>query len=309
MLVAAVIGAALLPGCKRKLHAPDPNPRVAPVVVQPTKELGKAPAPFGPFKKISIGMTVAEAKALAPELFDAAGKPILVDCGDDLRCSVGVFGPTSTIRELRVSDKNFNAELLQKLATAWGPGVVSPEQTKPGPAWFNPADGWHAIWRGPLKCIAISKYVPLETLLGPDAVELAALPTPVLGATLAELQRAYPAAFRESGDVTGDVVQLELLPRTEWDFEVEPSLTTVVFDHGKVVKYSFVVHNERNPNGEEEALATFKRKWGQPVVPLDSPGLFWFNNTAGAPRVTVNSDRSHGLTWVVTIEKPDSKLK
>ena len=310
VVVAAALGVALLPGCKRKLHAPDPNPRVAPVAVQPTKELGTAPAPFGPFKKISIGMTLADARSLVPELLGAADKPkpILVDCGDDLRCSLGVYGSQSTIREFRVSDKNFNADLLQKLTTAWGPGLASPDQTKPGPAWLDATNGWHAIWRGPFKYVAISNYVPLTTLLGPGAAEIAALPKPVLGATLNELYGGYPSAFKALGKLTGGPVQVELLPRTDWDFELEPTQTSLEFDnHGKVVEYSFTIHDERNPHGADETMATFTRKWGPATEHSDHPGLFSFHATAGAPSVTVQRDSTHGLTWTVTISNQASK--
>jgi hypothetical protein len=172
-----------------KAARPEPKPATA-------ADFGKVPAPFGMLAKLKIGMTEAEAKAAAPQFWDKKGESRLVDTDwQDLHYSISFVD--GRLNHFGLSNLG-KTDLRGLLKQAWGPGIEAKNDIDyPYTVWFDAQTRWRAIVEardgGGLE---LTQYLPIEALLGPDPVELAVFPKPMLGASPAELQASYPDLFQ-----------------------------------------------------------------------------------------------------------------
>lgn len=241
--------------------APDPPKAVEPAKPPPKQAkttaaaLGKTPAaPFGKAAKLTIGMSEADAKAAAPEFFGASGPQEVDSAEDALKFSIGFDRGRLT----KIVVKSTSYDNLEKLAAeAWGPGTRNKATMGEEEAWFDPKNHTRAV--ADSSEVELSEYVPLDELLGPG-VELAAFPKPIVGVTFDDLKTSYPANVKPE-----DTKHL-FFPPTEWGRADMDTHLFLLFRKNKVTNYQFDVRDNGGDAAKEAALASFKKKWGEPKL-------------------------------------------
>jgi hypothetical protein len=266
-----------------KAARPEPKPATA-------ADFGKVPAPFGMLAKLKIGMTEAEAKAAAPQFWDKKGESRLVDTDwQDLHYSISFVD--GRLNHFGLSNLG-KTDLRGLLKQAWGPGIEAKNDIDyPYTVWFDAQTRWRAIVEardgGGLE---LTQYLPIEALLGPDPVELAVFPKPMLGASPAELQASYPDLFQHKtkeqldaasrtaeaqakqlgtdvklGSASTDLTTMKL-PPLEWSSMYTDVL--LLFDEAKTKLriYKITINDKGAPGAADTTLALMKKKWGEPKV-------------------------------------------
>jgi len=261
--------AVLLVACgkdkaKDKEPPPEPAKVVEPAKPEPPKQaettaavFGKTVGPFGKVAKLKLGMTEADAKAAAPELFGASGPQKVSSPEEALDYTLVIeFG-----RLVRIDIESTSLENLEKLvAEAWGPGTQGKTISGGDQVfWFSPAT--HTRARADSSDLELAEYLPLEELLGPDKATIAALPKPVVGASLEDLQRDYGAQMKPD-----EKLKHIYLPPAEWDREHVSVFVLYSERKKKVTNYQFRIDDEGHPPAKEASLAVFKKKWGEPKL-------------------------------------------
>ena len=243
---------------------PEPTKVVEPAKPEPPKQVettaatfGKAVGPFGKVAKLKLGMTEADAKAAAPELFGAGG-PQKVSSPEEALDYTLVFDLGRLVR-IDISSTSFT-NLEELVAQAWGPGtpgknLLGGEQM----FWFSPQT--HTRARADSSRFELAEYLPLEELLGPDKATIAALPAPIVGASLDDLKRDYSTRMKPD-----DAHLYIYLPPAEWDREHVQVFALYSERKKKVSDYQFDIGDEGTPAAKEASLAVFKKKWGEPKL-------------------------------------------
>ena len=285
--------------------------------------------PMGSLTKLKIGMTEAEVKAAAPEFFDGKGHDQLTDSTvKDL--DYGVSFLDGRINSLRLANLG-KGDYRPQIATAWGPGIDAKDEIdRAETVWFDPQTHWRAIAEAPTTvggALTITQYTPIAEALGPDPVELAIFPKPILGATADELRAAYPQFFQSQtkeqldasakqaeedakkmgvnanlGRASAGLTDLKL-PPMEWDGMYTSVLLMFDDKTGKVTSYHFTVTDKNAPGAKEASLALFKKKWGEPKVKKSYQEKLIFH--AKNPSITISRDAMDGGWEIEVAPKPD----
>lgn len=246
--------------------------------------------PPGDLAKLRIGMSLAEAKQVAPG-------PVSVRAGiatkyDGVREFVALDDKSATVRSIYLNLPP-NAEDLIK--EAWGEPTEINVVGKQVDVWPDPETLWRATLRpalGKSQDLVFDNYIPAVALFGDQPDTLEALPEPVLGRTVEEVKAAYKDSVTPQGKNL-----VITLPPTEWDrFATRITLGT---SGGRVREIEFSVPWKPNPKARDTLLDLFKAKWGLPeeVVEDSKPTLMFRKDD---PRVEIREDPDHGA-WQISI--------
>jgi hypothetical protein len=251
---------------------------------------GKAVAPPGDLAKIKVGMPVPEARKAAGSLvprdkdsYKTSSSPY-----SGMKYSVGVDEDTNKIDQVRIFIPESAKEML---TTAWGPPVEATCMDEPCWYWFDPTTQIRAkakpdsIRRTKGIGVEFYNYLPIEKLLGAKPGMLGFETTPVIGAPLEELRKAYPGVLveqkedKEKGD--SELTWFELPPtpyETYW---------TRVYAHpvgGTIADVSISINYREFPKAKDEILAAFEKAWGKGTEIKDyseRTTLVWLDPTTG----------------------------
>lgn len=232
----------------------------------PPKPEAKAdlfPAKIGPPVAVASIKTFEEAqkvpgmtKEFSLELADG----VVVQLGSDRSGNVGSYSVTAT------------EAVKEMLTKQWGAPQEGGPAAKAVASWSDPATGWRA-WLVPgaqmgsksAYVLSIGTFTPMTTLLG-TGPDIAALPTPILGATKDDILKAYPTAVaRDEEKVTIG------FPATEHsDY---PTIVKVELDEGKAT--TMEIDLPFQPQGKDAVFALLKQKWGEPKKDPERPTPTW----------------------------------
>lgn len=252
---------------------------------------GNHVSPPGELAKLRIGMSVAEARALAPGPVTArGGVPMSID---GVRQFVAIDDRQGTVRSIYL---NLPARAEDILTEAWSEGS---KVTEPGGktvvVWPDPTTMWRATLRPALGFshdLSYDNYLPIAHLLGEQPDQLGGLPAPILGRSVDEVKQAY------KGKISGRGRELALtLPPTEW--ERQATRIALSISGGKVRAMSFALPYKPHPEARDTQLDLFARKWGEPTKLGDGrqvPLLFRDRD----PRVVISDDPERGA-WQVEL--------
>jgi hypothetical protein len=280
-------------GWKVKLDCMERNCLVeyVPYHVLTSEYFGPHVVPPGDLEKLHIGMSVAEARTLAPG-------PVSVRAGlptkyDGVREFVAIDDKAAVIRSIYL---NVPPQAEDLITEAWGPGATATwPVNKTVKVWADPSTGWRAILRPALglsRDLVFENYIPAYALFGDQPDMLEALPEPVLGRTVDDVKRSY----KEQVTVQGHDLVITL-PPTEW----ERATTHIGLDvaGGRVREISMSIPWKPHPPARDQLLDLFKAKWGLPeeVVEESKPTLVFRKDD---PRVEIREDTEHGA-WLISI--------
>lgn len=244
---------------------------------------GSAPTLPEAFGGVKLTMSADEARRAAPEV--AAAGPAGLEKPELPGVRFELEAARSKVRtgHARVTFLGDPAALKASLVRAWGTPAEYAPGNLPVSVWFNPAEGIRA--RLHHDSVYLAPYVKASDLIGETKDRLGFEKTPVVGATLAQVQRDY-AAFYLPSDI---LPVLELLP-TEWEDDAtsvalhptsgpDPRVASVLFD----VRY-------RDDATKAAVFELFTRKWG-PASEVPGETDAWTFAAAPGVRVTDSSRR------------------
>lgn len=252
--------------CKSREQAKDVDAAPPQPASKPLSQLlsGTKPGPPTPLAKVHVGMTFADAKSAAPELFtleengapdDFAAYAFHVEGYDDVTCRVRVLHG-----KVAESLLNLPEGSLAALEAAWGKPRV---RTKALAYWFNPEAGVRSVSTIDGIAVTFRDYTPVAKLLGEEPGTTFAFEKkqPLLGATQAQLESAYGSALRVASGF--------LYPAaTEWDDLASETSVLLQSDGDKVTHYSLHVPIAPRVGADdtprEEVLALLTHKLGKP---------------------------------------------
>jgi hypothetical protein len=292
---------------------------------------GKTVAPAGALAKIKWGMSEADARAAAPELFPKPNTDFQLVSDPQLdKVSYGV----GTNKDTKKIDRTYiqvPASAAKLLETAWGPGKAAKDTIgRPRTYWFDPATGTRAYLEpgfGEDMNLEFFPYIPAAKLLGEGADTLGFAPQGILGATIEELRTRFPDTIVETdaakaaadqkkvGNFVGKDLEKELgpasanvrleLPPTEWE-QYWTRIQMHWAKDGKVETVYFGLPYAAYPAAKDELKALFEKKWGAPKEEKEfgtAGDPIWVYR-AKAPRITVKDDTiTHAWDVHVTSKK------
>jgi hypothetical protein len=251
---------------------------------------GKAVAPPGDLGKIKVGMPVPEARKAAGSLVpdDKDSYKTTSSPYSGMKYSVGVDEDTGKIDQVRIFIPESAKDMLAK---AWGPAIEATCMDEPCWYWFDPTTQTRAkakpdkIRRTKGIGVEFYTYLPMEKLLGAKPGSLGFETTPVLGASLEEVRKAYPGVFVEQKEDkakgNSELSWFELPPTP---YEV---YWTRVYAHpaaGKISDLSISITYRDNPKAKDEILAAFEKAWGKGTEIKDYSDrvtLVWLDPASG----------------------------
>lgn len=237
--------------------------------------------PPGALAGLKIGMTLAEARRLAPG-------PIAVRSGmatgvDGVRQFVAIDDKRGAVRAIYL---NLPAHARELIEQAWGKGAHATELGRPVLVWPDPTTGWRATLRpalGMSQDLAFDHFLPAAQLLGeqPDTIDAA----PVLGLGVDEVKRMFESGLAPGG---GKSLVLTLLP-TEW--ERTATKITIDVSGGRARELVFLLPFKSHPPARDTLFQLFRAKWGEPRPTMYDAKLLVFRDAQ--PRVEVREDTDH----------------
>ncbi|MBA3397428.1 MAG: hypothetical protein H0T89_32680 [Deltaproteobacteria bacterium] len=257
-----------------------------PYHVLTTDFFGAHVVPPGDLSRLHIGMTLAEARKIAPGPIDVrGGMPTGVD---GVRQYVAIDDKRGVVRAIYL---NLPPRAKSLIEEAWGTGFVATEPVgKTVLVWPDPTTSWRATLRPALGLshdLAYDNYLPAAELFGeqPDVLDA----VPVLGMTVEEVKRDYSITPQ------GKDLVLTLLP-TEW--ERTATRITLGVTGGRVRELAFSIPFKAHPEARDTLFDLFRAKWGEPRPAMHDPKLLVFRD--GRPRVEVREGPEHGV-WKIEI--------
>ena len=276
-------------GWKVKLDCLERNCQLdyVPYHVLTSEFFGTHVVPPGELARLKIGMSLPEARKIAPGPIDVrAGIATGVD---GVREFVSIDDKTGTVRAIYLNLRQHAEDLIGR-DDAWGPGKPATEPVgKNVLVWLDPTTGWRATLRDALGYshdLAFDNYMTAEQLFGDQPDRLDALPEPLLGRTADEVKKAY----KDDVSVQGRDLVIAL-PPTEWERFSTRILLSVA--NGKVKQLSFSIPYKPHPEARATLLELFKKKWGEPKSgEAENKPIMLFHDED--PRVEVAEDKEHG---------------
>lgn len=280
-------------GWKVKLDCMERNCLVeyTPYHVLTSEFFGPHVVPPGDLAKLHIGMSVAEARILAPGPVSARAG--IATKYDDVREYVAIDDTRGTVRSIYL---NLPPEAEDLIAAAWGPGAPATwPVNRAVKVWPDPTTGWRAMLRpalGKSRDLVFDNYLPIAALLGdhPDTLEV--FTEPVIGHSTEAIKRQLGRQVTTHGRTL--VVSL---PPTEWSRE----LTRITLDiaGGRVRQLELAVPYKSHPPARDQLFELFTGKWGVPEhVPSAGGATFVFRQAD--PRVEVRDDLDRGA-WLIAM--------
>lgn len=234
----------------------------------------QGPTLFGPFAKLRLDMTQAEAEAAAPAL-----------SADQLDAGFAVDYMNGQIDQLvMTAQPKYLAETRAALTAAWGPPRTTPRDPD-GVYWFNPDAGVRAHFgqfQPDLILLALQPYRPAHLF-----IDQAFGATPLVGSTVEQLKAAYPVAKLEPTRVTIGY------PPAEWD--VFPFQATVDLDASGHARSLYFELNYTTTAERDQLLAPLVAKFGPPKPTGTSGKEFRWDKGGGSYR-----DRGSSLVIFVS---------
>ncbi|MEO8553784.1 MAG: hypothetical protein ABI678_27615 [Kofleriaceae bacterium] len=276
-------------GWKVKLDCLERNCLVeySPYHVLTSDFFGSHVIPPGELAKLRVGMKLADARTLAPNIIASrTGIPTSVD---GVREFVSIDDKLGVVRSIYL---NLPPHAEDLIAEAWSEGWKATELGHVVLVWPDPTTGWRATLRDALGYshdLAYDNFMPASHLLGdqPDSVD--ALPQPILGRPVDEVKKAYKDDL-----LAGKELALSL-PPTEWDRNI--TRIALATSDGKIRKVTFSLPYKPHPEARDTLLDLFKRKWGEPKDLEDSRAMLFHEED---PRVEIKDDTEHGA-WIVEL--------
>ena len=244
--------------------------------------------PPGVLGELKLGMTVADARKIAPGPIDVRGG---MSTGvDGVRQFVAIDDKKGLVRAIYL---NVPAHAREVIEEAWGKGASATEPVgKTVYVWPDPTTGWRATLRPALGMshdLAFDHFLPTAALFGeqPDTIDAA----PVLGLAVEEVKQMFKTDLVASGKT----LVLTLLP-TEW----ERTATKITMDvsGGRVRELTLAIPFKAHPAARDTLFDLFRAKWGEPRPAMYDTKLFIFRDAQ--PRVEVREDPDHDV-WKLEI--------
>ena len=276
-------------GWKVKLDCLERNCLVeySPYHVLTAEFFGSHVIPPGELAKLRIGMKLADARTLAPNIIASrTGIPTSVD---GVREFVAIDDKLGTVRSIYLNLPPHAEDLIDE---AWSEGWKATELGHTVLVWPDPTTGWRATLRDALGYshdLAYDNFVPASHLLGEQPDSIDALPSPILGRPVDEVKKAYKDDLAPGKDLA------LLLAPTEWEHVATRVALSV--GSGKVRELSFALPYKPHPEARDSLLELFKQKWGMPKEIEDSKALLFHEED---PRVEIKDDTEHGA-WIVEL--------
>lgn len=247
---------------------------------------GKVPAqPPAELGKLSQGMPVAEATKVAPHLIpkDKEDYDSFKSGYTGMRYAVGLSEDLATVERLRIELPKDSKALLVK---AWGPGQDANCSSQPCTYWFDPGTGRRAVFEtGPIGDeVEFSSYLPLDKLLGKTGT-LGFETKSIVGLTIDELRKEYPAVFKEEPADPAkkrEANQWIELPPTP--YEMYWTRLGLQFEAGKVSRVFFDIPYRDFPAAKPELIAAIDKAWGPGLATTEitgDPRTTWFDPATG----------------------------
>ncbi|MDQ3340497.1 MAG: hypothetical protein M4D80_35515 [Myxococcota bacterium] len=244
--------------------------------------------PPGALGELKLGMTLADARKIAPGPIDVrSGMSTGVD---GVRQFVAIDDKKGVVRAIYL---NLPAHARALIEDAWGKGAQATEFGKTVLVWPDPTTGWRATLRPALGVshdLAFDHFLPAAHLFGeqPDTIDAA----PVLGLTIEEVKTMFKTELVAAGNKT---FVLTLLP-TEW----ERTATKITMDvsGGRVRELSISIPYKAHPAAKDTIYELFRAKWGEPRPTMYDAKQLVFRDAQ--PRVEVREDPEHDV-WKLEI--------
>lgn len=207
---------------------------------------GTTVQPPGVLAGVRVGMTRDALAQLSPKHLasDVPAGP------EDVRTTVEVTR-SGHVQSVLVGGLPHDARAV--LEQAWGAGTP----VDGGAVWFNPDRGWRAQYSAPLQALQFTGYVAGTKLLGPGK-GIALLAKPILGATRAQVAKAYPGVKAD-----GKKLVFALPPSEAGMGKIEVSHFDATTQRAKRVALSLPVDS---PARRAELVQLMAAKWGTPAV-------------------------------------------
>jgi hypothetical protein len=259
---------------------------------------GKTIAPPGELGKLRVGMTVEEARRLAPGLVPKSGRRDGSGVAG-MKFEVGLDLDRTRIDRIALDLPPTSEDLL---VAAWGPGIAAANRYWLDPTTRQRAEG---IQQGSRYLVNFEPYTPLPELFGKAAGTFRFETTPALGATVEQLRAAYPGLGEEES-TSYTRYYLPMLPA-----EIARTGTYAYFDHehGRVTRISIDLDHLGHAPGRAATIAAADAAWGK-GEDVDAAGgqrRVWFD-TAGNRRAElvgrIDSQTTfevHGFTPLATL--------
>lgn len=315
----------LVPACDKAPESvkTEAEPAADPIVAPPKdpKQLfaTKRPELPGPLAELRFGMSAAEVSEAVPELKTGH----MTSTGyAGVRFGLGELETGKTLENIYVVIEGADAEKI--LTAAWGEPKRGTAYGQPQPLWFNADKGIRVRITRDMQdqTIHFERYLPVAMLLGPGKQTLGFETTPLLGASVEDLKRAYgqylqvltaeeAARQREREEVealAGQALNADGraaedtnldLPPTEYAMastRVHPTIA-----EGKIVRFRVAIDYGQMPAARDEIFALLKAKWGEPVARKDPERKLWVLHAA-VPEVVVEDD-DVGESWNLEISR------
>lgn len=255
-----------------------------------------------PAQKLHFGMTEAEAKAAAPEVFAAK-------YGYEIPGTKVKYSSTKLAVQLSAKGNkvwNIRVELLASqdeakgwLTKKWGPPVEQKNSIgTPEYFWTAPAAGLAAkLEQSATKSIVyFSQIMPLAQVLGTDPKHLGFETAPLIGMTKDEALKAFEAYAAAPRDTDPDDLLVQFLP-TETGYSGIGSSLSLRLKQDKVTGYtfSFVAHDAKEV---EQFAARLDSVYGKGAPDADQK---MYTNYPGPPKAKAELRTDTGFSstlWV-----------
>ena len=265
-----------------------------PAAAKPAVELftGSAPALPPPVDKLAIGMPAAEAKGLAPAVFEAKyGYKVPGYAGVEV--NVQLTKETERIYVVRIELDQPIETVKTALAAKWG----EPRATKNsiGAAeyyWDHPASGIRAKLEGRAtnSQIIFGSVMSTQQLIGTTPGRLGFEKQPLIGATKDEVLAAYATWGARAKDGSADQISIPLPPL---DTSQYPGFVTAKLKDGKVSGYTAQVSFSWEPATKQALLTGLETLFGKPKAGD------MYTDFPGPPKVKVDhSSKDQLVIWV-----------
>lgn len=244
---------------------------------------GKVVAPPGKLAGLKVGMSVDEAKKVAGDMVpDKTTHMHGAHSGyTGMMYRVSVDDDHTKIDRILVELPKTGKDVLVK---AWGPGIDGMCMgDEPCTYWFDQGTQTRAVLKKGFRDkldLDFRTFTPIDKLFGAKPGTLGFETGPVIGATVDDLRKAYPALHVDTEKDGHQMVYLDLEPTQYDDY-----FTRAYFDldHDKVAGMSTSISYRPNPKAKDEIVAAIEKVWGKGIASTDlgQPAMVWIDPATG----------------------------